>query len=371
MQYFKKFPLFFVLMAVLLAAFVAGVVYDAVCYGKVATAQKRLNNAKADYEDAWAVDPTQKAIDAASANIKALENHLAALEKSLTRARGDIFTAAPSESYQLVESLRGVVQDLKRTASKSDIAVKKGMDFGFKRYVEPNAEPPLNAAVAPVWKQACVLKYISGKLFASKTEQSPMAILNVQREILPAELSAKKAAPQRRMTARERRAAARLSAMKGADSSSETFTIDPNITARKAGSLDTLAYRFTFAGHTDILRRFLNQLKDFDAMLVVRSIDVVPADESVNEVLNASPEDDETAGLDAIFGTNNNNSDSSSSEAAPAENSQADQAKQEELEKIKTPVVTGNLSKFSVVIEYVEVVKDDPNAAKKVKKEEE
>ena len=49
----------------------------------------------------------------------------------------------------------------------------------------------------------------------------------------------------------------------------------------------------------------------------------------------------------------------------------ADLAAQEQLEKIKTPVVTGNLSKFSVVIEYVEVVKEPPEKAAKKAKEEE
>ncbi len=379
MQYFKKFPIFFSLMIVLLAAFVGGIAYDAYSYTNLVKQQKKLRNARADYDDALAADPTQATIDKASANIKTLENHLNSLEKSLTRARDDIFSPAPAESYQLVERLRGLVQTWKRTAAQKNIAVKSGMDFGFKRYVAPNAEPPRQAAVSPLWKQACVLNYITKKLFECKTEQSPMAIVNVQREVLDSENEAKKATTQRRMTLSERRAAARMAMMRGSGDNSETFTVDQNITARKPGSLDTLAYRFTFAGHTDILRRFLNLLKNFDAMLVVRSIDVVPADQSVDQILNSKPEDEETAGLEAIFGATETADDQQATQEGEGDQAKsetsgdgaADLAAQEQLEKIKTPVVTGNLSKFSVVIEYVEVVKEPPEKAAKKAKEEE
>ncbi len=361
MQYFKKFPLFFTITLALVLVFIAGVAYNVMLASDVAKAEKKLRNSRSDFEVALSEDPTQKAIDAAGENIKKLEVHLSLLEKDLTRAHGDIFSAPPAEPYQLVEQLRGMVQKWKRSARGKGIALASGMDFGFKNYVAPNAEPPEEKAVAPVWKQACVLNYINTKLFDCKTLQSPVAIVNVQREIL-AEEGGKKPMQTRRLTARERRQQARMAAMAG-DTKGETFTIDPNITARKKGSLDTLAYRFTFAGHTDILRRFLNKLKDFDAMLVVRSIDVKPADDNVNTILNRKSEDEETEGLADIFG-DSNTSNSSENAEAPAENAEAESA-----EKIKTPVVSDNLSEFTVVIEYVEVVKEPE--VKKVKKEEE
>lgn len=356
MNYFKKFPIFFSLVILLVLAFVGGVAYDVYVYSDVAKVQKKLKNARAEFDDALSEDPTQAAIDKAQNNIKALEKHLSDLEKDLTRARGDIFSKPPVESYQLVEQLRGMVQKWRRTARQKGISVDKEMEFGFKRYVEASAEPPQDAAVAPVWKQACVLNYINGKLFECKSAESPMAIVRVQRELLKEEGNSN-AQANRRMTARERRAAARRAA---SESKSETFNIDSNITARKPGSLDTLAYRFTFAGHTDVLRRFLNQLKNFDAMLVVRSIDVKPADESVNALLNRKGgEEEEDAGLlDSLFGKKK--------EEKPAENAEATETTEAQAQA-KTPVVTDNLSEFTVVIEYVEVVKDQP--IKKEKKQ--
>lgn len=364
MQYFKKFPIFFSIITLLLLAFVAGVAYDVMLSVDVAKTEKKLKNARADFDDALAKDPTDKAINAADKNIKALAEHLEFLEKDLTRARNDIFSTPPSESYQLVEQLRGRVQKWKRAAKQRDIVVANDMDFGFKRYVAPNAEPPADEAAAPIWKQACVLDYINGKLFASKTEQSPMAIVNVQREVLAQE-SGKQVA-QRKQTAFERRRRAARMALRSNDKS-DTFTIDPNITARKQGSLDTLAYKIEFAAHTDVLRRFLNQLKDFDAMLVVRSIDVVPASADITAMVKRGNVDEETAGLEEIFGANNG--DSEQKEGDENSNPEQTEAQAAEMEKIKTPVVTDNLSKFSVVIEYVEVV-NEPESKKPSKQED-
>ncbi len=362
MQYFKKFPLFFTITLALVLVFIAGVIYNFMLVSDVAKSEKALRNARSDFEASLSEDPSQRAIDCAVANIKTLEAHLALLEKDLTRARNDIFSAPPAEPYQLVEQLRGMVQKWKRSARNKNISLAKGMDFGFKKYVAPNAEPPEEKAVAPIWKQACVLNYINGKLFDCKTEESPMAIVNVQREILADEDAKAAVQTTRRLTARERRAQARMAALSSGGAAGETFTIDSNITARKKGSLDTLAYRFTFAGHTDILRRFLNKLKVFDAMLVVRSIDVKPADDNVKTILNRKAEEEDVEGLSDLFGNSDNNSENSeNAEGATGETTASES---------KTPVVSDNLSEFTVVIEYVEVVKE-PEVKKVVKKEEE
>ena len=281
MKYFKKYPIFFVVMTALLLAFVGLSAFDVFLASQRTTSSKRLASAMRSYKSALADDPTQKAIDASNANIAKLEGHLEFLEKDLTRASTDIFKPLTAkEGYQLVEQLRGFVNGWRKEAQKLDIRISNDMDFGFKKYVAPNAEPPKDAAIADLWKQACVLSYINKKLFACKTEKSPMGIFAVQREILDSEGVKEQ---KNKRGARARRVAQ--------GSSGDNFKIDTAITARKKGSLDTLAYKFVFAGHTDVLRRFLNQLKDFDAMLVVRSIDVKPADMAKWEsIAPASPD---------------------------------------------------------------------------------
>ncbi len=351
MKYLKKYPIFFVVVAVLLVAFVGILGFDAYLQTKSASLSKALNREMNAYRTALADDPTQVAIDASKANIEKLESHLAFLEKDLTRASKDIFIKLTAkEGFQLVEQLRGFVNSWRKEARKLDIRVDDKMDFGFKKYVAPNAEPPREEAVADIWKQACVLNYINKKLFACKSAESPMGIFAVQREILPSEGAS--TAKKRQRFVRARRGAE--------ENMGDNFKIDDAITARKAGSLDTLAYRFVFAGHTDVLRRFLNQLKDFDAMLVVRSIEVKPADMSNwDRIANSESNDVFGQGADSsqldtasIFGasaTENTENKEGESEQN-AENTESQQAN-------ITPVVVDNISEFTVIIEYVEVVK--------------
>lgn len=215
------------------------------------------------------------------------------------------------------------------------------MDFGYKKYVAPNADSPKDAALPVIWKQVCVLDYINQKLFNCKSQESPMSIINVQREILPEEGIKENPRNTRRVRANSRNSSG---AIRG-----DNFKIDENITARKPGSLNTLAYRFVFAGHTDVLRRFLNQLKDFDAMLVVRSIDVKPADLSLIAPPNSEEalEEEISDAADAFASTDSEEGDENAP-AAPV------------IDENKVPVVTDNISEFTVVIEYVEVVKDAP-----------
>jgi hypothetical protein len=360
MKYFKKYPIFFVVISALLVAFVGLLAYDVVLISQKGKSTKLLDNAMRRYRSALADDPTQKAIDASNSNIAKLEGHLEFLEKDLTRASTDIFKPLTAkEGYQLVEQLRGFVNGWRKEAQKLDIRIGNDMDFGFKKYVAPNAEPPKDSAIADLWKQACVLNYINKKLFACKTEKSPMGIFAVQREILESEGVKEQ---KNKRGARARRVAE--------SNSGDNFKIDEAITARKKGSLDTLAYKFVFAGHTDVLRRFLNQLKDFDAMLVVRSIDVKPADMTKWEsIAPASAEfvaeqtgttSTQSDGLSSLFNDNSGNTQQQSEQS-----SQADASAQQET---KTPVVTDNISEFTVVIEYVEVVKK-PNVKKEGDKE--
>lgn len=354
MKYFKKYPLFFIVMAVLLLAFAGTAGYDFYLNSQRGSYAKTLNREMNSYNVALADDPTKAAIDASDENIAKLEGHLQFLEKDLTRASTDIFKKLTAkEGYQLVEQLRGFVNSWRKDAAKLDITVAPNMDFGFKKYVAPNADSPKDEAIPAIWKQACVLNYINKKLFACKSEKSPMWIISVQREILDEEGV--------KVTNKKRNVRGRRIEQGG-----DNFKIDAAITARKDGSLDTLAYKFTFAGHTDVLRRFLNQLKDFDAMLVVRSIDVKPADPAVLEQMKAAPEDSgaegggsnsSQGGLAAIFGAAADNAEQAAQQAAaqPAEGAATQQA-------VRTPVVTDNISEFTVVIEYVEVVKQEEPA---------
>ena len=353
MKYFGKYPIFFILMAVLCLAFVGGAAFDIYYNGKRMEASRSLSGKIREYRKALAEDPTQKTLDKAKANIDVLQKHLDFLQKDLTRSSGDIFKGKPGEEgYQLVEQLRGMVRKWRKDATDLGIIVKPDMDFGFNKYVAPNMLPPKEDAILPIWRQACVLNYINQKLFKCKTEQSPMYILSVQRELLEPEIDKTKVTKRR----------GRVVNRRVSDSTSgDNFKIDPAITARKEGSLDTIAYRFVFAGHTDVLRRFLNQLKDFDAMLVVRSIDVKPADPALNDTIMMK--NNPGTAEDVMFGSDMDLSIGADSiDPNFGENGEILEEQPEQDASI-IPVVTDNISEFTVVIEYVEVVKDALKAA--------
>ena len=83
MKYFKKYPIFFVVISALLVAFVGLLAFDVVLISQKGKSTKLLDNAMRRYRSALADDPTQKAIDASNSNIAKLEGHLEFLEKDL------------------------------------------------------------------------------------------------------------------------------------------------------------------------------------------------------------------------------------------------------------------------------------------------
>lgn len=345
----KKNPIFFAALIVLLLAFAGGVgvnVYMMIGDSKSETA---FNQAKRKYISVLEKDPSQAELEKAKVNNEALKNQLDTLVKELTRDSENIFKKQTAfEGFQLVEELRGIVHNWRKTAREKGINVSDDMDFSYKKYVAPNSNPPPAESVAPLWRQYNVMDYIMQKLFNCKTEESPMSIVSVQREFLPEENI-------KEQTNQTRRSRTSTNAPVRVNLNTDNFEIDKNTTARVPGSISTLAYRFTFTGHTDILRRFLNQLKDFDAMLVVRSIDVKPADPlAVSMTMGGGGNS-----VESLFGFG----------AAPASDEEGEQSAEgeeadPELESMREPVVTDNISQFMVVIEYVDVIKDEDSDKK-------
>jgi hypothetical protein len=120
------------------------------------------------------------------------------------------------------------------------------------------------------------------------------------------------------------------------DQGGDIFTVPPTITARGPG-LDTLGFQIQFIGYTDSLRILLNDLKSFEMPLVVRSVDVTPADESTITA--------------AANGGN------------PPPLTAADRAKAKAAATLRKPVVAQNLSQFTLIIEYVSLPQPPPAPA--------
>ncbi len=353
MNSLKKYPIFWGLLIILVLAFLAGAVYTVMLNIDLGQVDRNMSAAASRYEKARQADPSAAEVAVSEKNIKTLEDKLDFLVADLSRSESAIIKKLPyAQGFELQNGLRDMVNRWKNTAAKNGIKLKADMDFSFRRYYVMGSDAPKEDAIASLWRQACVLDYILGKLFSSKPKdkEMTMGIVSVARENLKEEGI--------NDDPRARGAAARQRADEG-----EIFRIDPQISARTAGSIDTLAYRFEFTGQTEVLRLFLNQLKSFDAMLVVRSVEVRPEEHENDLYMANAMSEDGVPAAEAPLAF-----DSFSGFAAPAApTSEVEEFTAQEA-AANTPIITNNTSRFTVVIEYLEVVKEAPAPAKEEKK---
>ncbi len=342
----KSYPIFYTVIAVLVLAFLGGTGFAIYKYLELSDAKSAYEKSKNNYTRARNADPSEAEVAVSAENIKILEAKLDSLVKDLSRSSAEIFNLKldTTEGYQFVGSLGGLVNRWKKDSKDVGIVVAPDIDFGFKRYVQPNAPAPAPEAILPLAKQASILNYILGKLIKSKPAETEMNILSVARENLAEENAGLDMKNKSAMSARQR------------EDKKEIFQIDPKISARIAGSINTLAFKFEFTGHTEVLRLFLNQLRTFDAMLVVRSIEVKPAD--MNAILMADA------------GAINGSAPAFDPFAVAVEESTEGVAGTPAVEE-KTPIVSNNISQFIVIIEYLEVVKELPKVDKKAEEKSE
>lgn len=339
MKHFKKHPLFTAVFALLLAIFVAGIVYDGILLDKNEKAQKGELKARKSYETALKNDPTQKTLDEAEANLVRLREHLNLLDKDLSRDNSKVLAPCPAKAgFELLELLVQKKNQWTSLAQESGVAIPDNFSFSFGRYLADGAKPPADSAVPAIWRQASILENILTKLYSSKPKDSEMSIVLIQREVLPEETD---------VQAASRTAGRRTTRYSRNVNASETFEVPQYITARKKGSISALGYKIVFTGYTDAMRNFLNKLNGYDLMLVVRSVEVKPFVGTALRVKSATPETPsltDEAALAAAF-------------EATDEPASAAETTAEVAAPVKDPVVTENVSEFTFIIEYVEVDK--------------
>ena len=99
-----------------------------------------------------------------------------------------------------------------------------------------------------------------------------------------------------------------------------------------------MAFKVAFTGDTASLRTFLSELNQFEYPIVVRSVDV---ERPSGEETTVAPK--ETGGLEDIFGV-------FGSQESSVEDRQA------AAEELAKPVISGNTSRFTIVMEYFQVL---------------
>lgn len=317
MSFLKKNLLFCTVAIVCLAVFFGGAFLAYSQYGDVKKARSSLTNVENQLSSLLNRDPAPS-----DANLTAAEENLEQLIASLADIRDEL---QPASSLQISEDgvsvIAGIQQYISRLQRETarhkneegdamPIQVPNNFAFGFEQYMREAQVPEDPKKAAMLDKQRQILSYLMNKLI----QADPQAIDSVQREVL--EISAQ------------------------GDKSG--FTIAPSVSARVPGAIETVAFNLTFSGYTNTLREFLNSLADFELPIVVRSIQVTRATGSQKV---AAPTRRPAA--NNIFGF------FEEADAAPS--------KPQPPAAVQKPVIEENVSQFTVILEFIEVVLPDAN----------
>jgi hypothetical protein len=348
MSWYRKNPLFATGLTLCAVVALGEVALTYERWAASREAAKRLEQRKADLQGMAALTPppTRPVAGAIEADLERARKALASMQGELKgrgaageRLRTAKVPAARTDSYF---DLATYVEKLRELAANHEVEIRtEAARFGFAAYAN---EGPLQDHIEPVFRQRLVAQY----LLESLLEARPRALLAVKRE------------PTLSKADREARATALangevppdLTADAGSESP-DYFVIDPRVTARAPGYIDTIPFRIVFTGQTAALRSFLNRLASFELPILVREVEVQPAtaEESAVQATSdeAVPGDSGVAAAPA-----SENAVPAPVAAKPAPATRATRA------PIATPIVANTLSKFTVTVEFVELV---PTAA--------
>lgn len=310
MAFFKKNLLFFVFIALCVAAFLGGAFLAFSGSGKVDKAQRSLSASESRLQALLRSSPapTEKNLATAEQNLSDLQAAMAEIRTDLQRGAAMDLS---EDGVSVIAGIQAYIAKLNKVAESyvnedgiaALVTIPEGFAYGFEQYAKQATPPEDPAKAALLDKQRQILSYLIRELIAA----GPHSVDKVEREIfeIPDE---------------------------------DGFVIDPAISSRVPGAIDTMAFRLTFNGYTDALRRFLNSLARFELPIVVRSISVKRPSGSETVVANSRNNDNQN--IFALFGGGETEGEETASEWP------------------KT-VVEENISQFTVVLEFIEVVLPD------------
>ena len=309
MDFFKKNLIFSTVIIVCLLTFFTGSFLALNESGAIGKAEQEMKSAQANLKNLRFSDPapSMENVEASAENVAQLQSALNAIREDLQR--GDRLSIS-SDGIGVMAGVQQFISDYQRKSSgqvdvnnePAPISLPQDFAFGFQEYID-EAKPlsdPKSSAVLDQQRQ--ILSYLMDKLIEAK----PTSLVSVEREVLE-----------------------QVQIQQGGKS----FQIDKAISSRVPGAIDTLAFRLSFTGYTDSLRSFLNNLAKFDLPIVVRSIDIQRQGGIKNTATSTNSNN-----LDSIFGAFGGSDD----EEVPKE--------------AQKPVISENLSTFTVVLEFIEIV---------------
>lgn len=144
------------------------------------------------------------------------------------------------------------VEAMRARAQQAGVILRADERFGFSSYIN---EAPEAGRLAAVFRERLMVQSLLEVLIAAR----PRQLLAVQRARPPGQGGRNPASPA------------------GAGAA-DYFDLDPRVSARVPGMVETTAIRVAFTGQTAVLRTLLNKLAEFELPVVVRAVEVAPAD---------------------------------------------------------------------------------------------
>jgi hypothetical protein len=316
MGLFKKNPGFCTFCVVAVLVFAAGATLVVMESDKLSKSMRQVASVDSQLNGLLVANPTPTAenVQAAQQNAAELSAKLLSIRQNLQR--GSRLTIS-NDGTRVMSSVQKYISNCRRQVAThvnaaevaAPIQIPQDFAFGFEEYLKTTNISEDSSIVPQLDKQRQVLSYILNQLIAA----DPAGIQAVEREL-----------------------------MVGADSKMSGFQINPSISARVPGAIDTLAFRVTFTGYTPTLRKFLNNLAQFDLPIVVRSVAV---DRPATNAKAAKSKQSKASNIDDIFSVFGGSS-------APAEAASVEAGS----DANQIPVISETESSFTVTLEFIEII---------------
>lgn len=356
MNWFRKNPLFAtgLTLCSLLALGECALIYERFAASRAAEKKLLLKKTELQAMADLTPAPTREVATAIQDDLARAKRVLDAMQAEL-KGRGPAAermrrTKAPAARTDAYFDLATFVEKTREFARKHEVDVRpEASRFGFRAYA--NEGPELDR-IASVFHQRLVAQYIIEALI----EAHPRAILAVQREhaLSKSERETRDAAIAAAVASGAPVDLTADAAASGASEGPDFFVIDPRVSARAPGYIDTTAFRVTFVGQTSSLRAFLNRLAGFELPVLVREVEVDTA--SAEDTTPTPVQPDDSAAAEQI---------AAASVVLAADPPAPKAAPKKTVAKppVTPPIVAKPFSKFIVTVEFLDFVPSPANPA--------
>ncbi|HEY5551776.1 MAG TPA: Amuc_1100 family pilus-like protein [Opitutaceae bacterium] len=315
MNFLRNHPLFGGALILLGALCVAEIALALKFRGEAGEAGQLLEARRAELAGTTMLRPfpSPESAAAVEADLENSRRVVAAMRASLRGSperAGTILSAPPASRTDAFFDLARFVERNRDRATWAGVAIRADERFGFSLYANEGPEPDL---IPAVHRQKAIVDFLLGVLFDARLRE----LVSVQREV--AHIAGLEGRPD---------------VVEIAPPNDATFfTVDPRVTARVPGFVDSTGFRITFVGQTGALRDFLNRIAAFEHPVIVRSVEIEPMPEPqrAQGLAPAAPS------LASLFG-------------GPVQQSAA------AVPTGPVPIVSRNLSRFTVTVESIELV---------------